>query len=140
MPLATSAITRRATLATAALAPAATAATPSPASPPASAGNAAAYRFRIGELRLTVLGDGQARFPAWPAYAPNATAEAVRAAQLHRFGHPELHALDFNVLLIETGGRRVLVDSGAGAELGAGLGGLPARWPRRGSRRARSTP
>ena len=94
------------------------------AEPPA--GNATTYRFRIGGLRAVAVSDGQARFPAYPAYAPNAEEAEVRAA-LREHGLDEReHLLNATSLLLLAPSGAVLLDAGAGSALGPGFGLLPA--------------
>ena len=93
-----------------------------PASPFAS-GNAATYRFNVGDIAATVVSDGLIGGP--PAvYASNAgeleLAEALRGAFL-----PTDHlTLNLNVLLLEIGGRRILLEAGAGQTMGPNGGRL----------------
>lgn len=77
-----------------------------------AAGNANAYRFRIGAFNALVVSDGQIGFPAYPAYAPNATEAEVRAALTRNFMDPVTYTLDSNVLFVDTGRHRVLIDAG----------------------------
>ncbi|MGF1502253.1 MAG: MBL fold metallo-hydrolase [Paracoccaceae bacterium] len=90
---------------------------------PAVAGNAALYRTRVGAIRVTVLSDGQIEFPAWPAYAPDATQAEVAAALRRRHLSPPNYRLDLNAVLIETAAGRVLLDTGW-AGFAPGLGRL----------------
>jgi glyoxylase-like metal-dependent hydrolase (beta-lactamase superfamily II) len=93
--------------------------------PVAPGRNSSAYRFRVGSVVCTAVSDGQAWFPAYPSYAPNAEESEVRGA-LERHGlDPDRHLLNVTALLVESGGRRVLVDAGAGGALGPGYGLLP---------------
>ncbi|MEO1680369.1 MAG: MBL fold metallo-hydrolase [Pseudomonadota bacterium] len=77
--------------------------------------NADTYTLRIGDIRVTVISDGQIGFPAWPTYAPDATEGEVTGAMRQHFLTPPDYRLDANALLVETGGRRVLIDTGWGA-------------------------
>ena len=88
--------------------------------------NSAHYSFPLGAFTATVVSDGQASFPAWPLYAPNATPTQVDEALTSRFLPPN-YLLQCNVLVLDTGSRRVLFDTGAGAMLGPSLGQLPGR-------------
>jgi glyoxylase-like metal-dependent hydrolase (beta-lactamase superfamily II) len=78
----------------------------------AEAANAAVYRFRLGAFAVTVVSDGQIGFPAFPAYAPNAAEADVRAALTRNFMDPVAYTLDSNVILVDTGRHRVLIDAG----------------------------
>lgn len=84
-------------------------------------------RYKVGEVACAIISDGRATWPAWPTYAPNSSKESV-SASLSRHGlDPELYTLDFGALVLDTAAGRVLVDTGAGTELGPGLGLLPGR-------------
>lgn len=91
--------------------------------------NSGVYRFAIGALRLTALSDGQAAFPAWPAYAPDAEEAAVHAAMRRHGLQPPDYLLDANALLIEAGDLRILVDVGWGP-FASTVGGLSRRLRR----------
>lgn len=86
--------------------------------------NAAIYRFKIGEFDAVSVSDGQVAFPAYPTYAPNATKEAVEQSLRENFMPVELYILNCNALFVDTGRNKVLIDTGAGKELGAQLGRL----------------
>ncbi len=80
-------------------------------------GNAGHYRFRVGEINATVLSDGVIGGPprVYASDAPEAELQAV----LQRAFLPSDHmTLNLNTLLIETGGRRILIEAGAGATMG----------------------
>lgn len=80
-------------------------------------GNTGYYRFRVGEISATVLSDGVIGGPprVYASDAPEAELqEVLRQASL-----PTDHmTLNLNTLLIETGGRRILIEAGAGATMG----------------------
>jgi len=98
-----------------------------PSTRPVSTGWAAAqapgfYRFRLGDLRITVLSDGTA-----PRDLPGIMSkpDAVRAA--FAASHQALPVeLSINAYLIDTGDKRILVDTGAGELFGATSGYLVA--------------
>ena len=82
------------------------------------------HRFRVGALACTALYDGTHHYEA-DLFVANAVPDELRLAL-------ESHGLDaqsipspYTCLLVETAGRRVLLDTG-GAGLDAGLGQLPA--------------
>ena len=80
------------------------------------------YRFRLGDFRITVLSDGTA-----PRDLPKIMSqpEAVRAA--YGRAHQALPVeLSINCFLIDTGEKRLLVDTGAGELFGASSGDLVA--------------
>lgn len=80
-------------------------------------GNSGCYRLRIGEIQATVLSDGVIGGPprVYASDAPEAELQAV----LRRAFLPADHmTLNLNTLLIETGGRRILIEAGAGKTMG----------------------
>ncbi|MFC3123465.1 MBL fold metallo-hydrolase [Pseudoroseomonas globiformis] len=86
-------------------------------------GNAGHYRFRIGEIAATVLSDGLIGGPPriYAADAPDGELQDV----LRRAFLPTDHlTLNLNTLLIETGGRRILLEAGAGQTMGPNGGRL----------------
>lgn len=80
------------------------------------AGNAGHYHFRVGEISATVLSDGVIGGPrVYASDAPEAELEEV----LRRAFLPTDHlTLNLNTLLIETDGRRILIEAGAGSTMG----------------------
>lgn len=87
------------------------------AAPRSLNGNAGHYRFQVGEISATVLSDGVIGGPPriYASDAPEATLQEV----LRRAFLPTDHmTLNLNTLLIETGGRRILIEAGAGATMG----------------------
>jgi glyoxylase-like metal-dependent hydrolase (beta-lactamase superfamily II) len=83
------------------------------------------YQFTIGQLKITLISDGQVSFPAHPLYAVNATEQEVKQALSDYFLPTAHYTLQCNVLYIENGNDKILIDTGAGAYLGPGLGRLP---------------
>ncbi|MDR4306595.1 MBL fold metallo-hydrolase [Chelatococcus sambhunathii] len=80
-------------------------------------GNASTYRFKVGDIDATVLSDGLIGGPA-RVYASDAP-EAELADVLRRAFLPaDRLTLNLNVVLIETGGKRVLLEAGAGRTMG----------------------
>lgn len=94
---------------------------------PMAAGNAGTYRFEIGAFNALVVSDGQIGFPAYPAYAPNASAAEVRAALTRNFMDPAIYTLDSNVLFVDTGRHRVLIDAGWAQGFNPAVGHAAAR-------------
>lgn len=85
--------------------------------PAATGRNAGHYRFRIGEIQATVLSDGLLAGPP-KVYASDAPEIELREALMRAFLPTETMTLNLNTLLIETGGRRVLIEAGAGQTMG----------------------
>ncbi|RXT52484.1 hydrolase [Bosea sp. Tri-44] len=84
---------------------------------PATHGNAGHYRFRVGEISATVLSDGVIGGPPriYASDAPEVELQEVLRRAFLPSGHL---TLNLNTLLIETGGRRILLEAGAGQTMG----------------------
>lgn len=90
-------------------------------------GNAGHYRFRVGEIAATVLSDGLIGGPP-RVYASDAPEAELRDALRRAFLSDDYMTLNLNTLLIETGGRRVLIEAGAGQTMGPNGGRLFANF------------
>ncbi len=86
--------------------------------------NPGAYRFNVGTFKVATISDGLLKVPPLPIYAPIADPEDVKRAMIERFWSADELFLYFNALYIDTGAHKVLIDTGAGVELGAGLAKL----------------
>lgn len=87
------------------------------------AGNAGHYRFQLGGIAATVLSDGLIGGPP-RIYAIDAPDDELREALRRAFLPVDHLALNLNTLLIETGGRRILLEAGAGQTMGPNGGRL----------------
>lgn len=88
--------------------------------------NASHYHFTLGDLRLTVVGDGQTGLPPHPLYATNATPEEVEKTLERHCLPTDVYLLQCNAIIVRSSGRTVLIDTGAGHTLGEDLGFLPS--------------
>jgi glyoxylase-like metal-dependent hydrolase (beta-lactamase superfamily II) len=86
-------------------------------------GNAGHYRFRVGEIAATVLSDGLIGGPP-RIYAIDAPDDELQEALRRAFLPADYLPLNLNTLLIETGGRRILLEAGAGQTMGPDGGRL----------------
>ncbi|GGA87757.1 hydrolase [Brucella endophytica] len=93
---------------------------------PAPDENAALYRLAIGDIRATIISDGTIAGNV-RIYARNAGQEELDQVLAATSYVPERFELQLNTLLIETGGRKYLVDPGANLTMGPNGGKLPAR-------------
>lgn len=87
------------------------------AAPRSLNGNAGYYRFQVGEISATVLSDGIIGGPP-RIYASDAPEATLREVLRRAFLPTDHMTLNLNTLLIETGGRRILIEAGAGAMMG----------------------
>ncbi len=89
----------------------------------APAANPGHYRFRIGEIRATVLSDGT--LTGNPRlFAGNADANDLARALGDAFHPADRMVLNLNTLLLEISGRKVLIEAGAAQTMGPNGGGL----------------
>jgi glyoxylase-like metal-dependent hydrolase (beta-lactamase superfamily II) len=86
--------------------------------------NSGVYHFAVGNFKAAVLSDGLLNLPPLPTYAPAVDPEEVERAMVERFWSPDELSLYFNALYVDTGTHQILIDTGAGTELGAGLAKL----------------
>ena len=91
--------------------------------PVVQTGNAAVYQFRVGDIRATVVSDGVIGGPP-RVYASNAPELELQEALRRAFLPPDHLTLNLNTLLIEVGGRRILLEAGAGQTMGPNGGRL----------------
>jgi glyoxylase-like metal-dependent hydrolase (beta-lactamase superfamily II) len=81
------------------------------------------YRFELGDFRATVVSDGYGPFPFWPTFAANAPESDVKPVLEANFMPPVIQATN-NMLIVDSGHERILVDTGFGARLGSEFGHL----------------
>ncbi|WP_029008677.1 MBL fold metallo-hydrolase [Azospirillum halopraeferens] len=84
---------------------------------PSPSGNAGHYRFRVGAIGATVLSDGVIGGPP-RVYASDAPEVELQEALRRAFLPSDHMTLNLNTLLIEAGGRRILLEAGAGTTMG----------------------
>jgi glyoxylase-like metal-dependent hydrolase (beta-lactamase superfamily II) len=84
--------------------------------------NSGVYRFKLGDFELISLSDGQLSVPA-AVFAGNATAEQVSAVLQAGYQSDTLTP-DCNILYVNTGQNKVLIDSGSGGLNGESAGKL----------------
>jgi glyoxylase-like metal-dependent hydrolase (beta-lactamase superfamily II) len=71
------------------------------------------YRYKVGEMTVTAINDGFARRPL-EGFVRNAELPAVQAAMAAAFLPTDALPIPFTTLVVETGGRLVLLDTGNG--------------------------
>jgi glyoxylase-like metal-dependent hydrolase (beta-lactamase superfamily II) len=89
---------------------------------PAMPRNTGIYRFKLGNFNLISISDGTLNPPA-ALFAGNATPEELKAVLQQSFQEETL-TVDCNVLLVDTGQNKVLIDTGSGLLNGATAGKL----------------
>ncbi|BCJ91270.1 MBL fold metallo-hydrolase [Terrihabitans soli] len=110
---------------------AAAAATPLASAPGARAAAPAAgrqvpgiYRYKIGEFELTAINDGAGLRPIQDGFVKNAPLEQVKSALDKAFLPTDKLPIPYTQLIVNTGRRVVLIDTGTGGQLAPTAGML----------------
>src|SRR3984893_6315985 len=82
------------------------------------------YRFKIGDFQATVISDGYGKLPIGPILAMNASEAELAAVLKANFMQPVIQITN-NMLVVDTGRERILVDTGFGEKLGPSFGSYP---------------
>src|SRR6202165_1691049 len=69
------------------------------------------YRFKVGDFQATVISDGYGSVPLGPIFAPNASEADFKAMLKANFIEPMVQGTS-NILVVDTGRERILIDSG----------------------------
>src|ERR1700686_1797452 len=73
------------------------------------------YRYKVGDIQVTVVSDGRNTFPLEDSLITNAKKEEVNAALEKAFLPKDIFTIYFAPLVINTGGKLVVIDTGNGA-------------------------
>jgi glyoxylase-like metal-dependent hydrolase (beta-lactamase superfamily II) len=84
------------------------------AAPPAGKQAASFYRYKVGTTEITVLSDGINRLPVTEAFVLNAKVDEVNAALREAHMEPGVFIGPYNPIVLNTGGKLVLIDMGTG--------------------------
>jgi glyoxylase-like metal-dependent hydrolase (beta-lactamase superfamily II) len=113
-----SGLTRRSLIATGTLAGAAALARQAGAAvPPARIQGPGAYRYKLGDYQLTALYDGTWFLPIDDKFIRNAPAAEVNAALARAFLPPSVLPITFTALLVNTGSKLILIDTGTAGQI-----------------------
>jgi glyoxylase-like metal-dependent hydrolase (beta-lactamase superfamily II) len=94
--------------------------------PPAGMQGAGVYRYKVGDIEVTAVNDGVWQMPLKEGFVTNAKLDDVQAAMKEAFLPPETLPIPFTVLVVNTGAKLVLIDTGTGALLAPTAGTLTA--------------
>lgn len=72
------------------------------------------YRYKVGDIQVTVVSDGKNVFKLEDSFIPNAKKEDVNAALEKAFLPRDIFTIYFAPLVINTGGKLVVLDTGNG--------------------------
>ncbi len=73
------------------------------------------YRYKVGDIQVTVVSDGRSTFPLEDSFVTNAKKEEVNAALEKAFLPRDIFTIYYAPLVINTGGKLVVIDTGNGA-------------------------
>ncbi|MFN3658147.1 MAG: MBL fold metallo-hydrolase [Pseudolabrys sp.] len=118
------AISRRSFLAASALAGASLGWPAEAAAPFAAAQGPGVYRTRLGDYQLTALYDGVWYLPIDGTFIRNASGKAVNAALAAAFLPPNVLPVSFTALMVNTGSRLILIDSGTAGQIADTAGAM----------------
>lgn len=92
------------------------------AAPMAKAQGPGAYRYKIGGYQLTALYDGTWFLPIDDKFVRNAGGTEVNAALADAFLPPSVLPITFTALLVNTGAKLILIDTGTAGQLADSAG------------------
>ena len=72
------------------------------------------YRYKVGDIQVTVVSDGRNTFKLEDSFITNAKKEEVNAALEKAFLPRDFFTIYFAPLVINTGGKLVVIDTGNG--------------------------
>jgi glyoxylase-like metal-dependent hydrolase (beta-lactamase superfamily II) len=87
------------------------------AAPPAGTQGPGAYRYKLGDFQITALYDGTWYLPMDAKFMRNAGAAEVNRALAAAFLAPGILPVTFTALLVNTGAKLVLIDTGTAGQL-----------------------
>jgi glyoxylase-like metal-dependent hydrolase (beta-lactamase superfamily II) len=82
------------------------------------------YLFKIGDFQATVISDGCGPIPVAPILVSNASEAELAPVLKANFMQPVIQVTN-NILVVETGVERILVDTGFGEKIGPSFGSFP---------------
>ena len=96
------------------------------AAPAAKAQGPGIYRYKLGDFQLTALYDGIWHIPIDDKFVRNASAAAVNEALAAAFLPPSVLPISFTALLVDTGDKLVLIDTGTAGQIADSAGFMNA--------------
>ena len=92
------------------------------------------YRYKVGDMQVTVVSDGVNTFALGDSFVPNAKKDEVAAALEKAFMPKDKVSIQFGPLVINSGGKLIVLDTGNGpgafASARAPSASSPPTWPR----------
>lgn len=87
------------------------------AAPLATTQGPGAYRYPLGNFQITALYDGTWFLPIDGKFVSNASGDAVNAALAEAFLPPDIMPISITALLVNTGSKLVLIDTGSAGQI-----------------------
>jgi glyoxylase-like metal-dependent hydrolase (beta-lactamase superfamily II) len=87
------------------------------------------YRYKVGSIEITGVHDGVSRMPITEGFVENASKDQVNAALEAAFLERDFYAGPYNPIVINTGSKLALVDTGPGEAAFNASKGLNGRLP-----------
>jgi glyoxylase-like metal-dependent hydrolase (beta-lactamase superfamily II) len=72
------------------------------------------YRYKVGDIMVTVVSDGKNVFPLTDAFIPNAKRDDINAALEKAFMPRDMVTIWFAPQVIQSGGKLIVIDTGTG--------------------------
>ncbi len=110
-------LTRRSFIAASALASTALSRPLAAAVPKAPMQGPGAYRYPVGDYQLTALYDGTWFLPIDDKFVHNASGAQIKAALARAFLPPSVLPVSFTALLVNTGAKLILIDTGTAGQI-----------------------
>ena len=95
------------------------------AAPPAGVQSPGVYRHKVGSFEVTALNDGTWFRKIDETFVRNAGPVEVNKALSDSFLPTDIVPIPFTTLLVNTGSKLVLIDTGTGGQLGPTTGHMP---------------
>jgi glyoxylase-like metal-dependent hydrolase (beta-lactamase superfamily II) len=92
--------------------------------PAAKAQGPGVYRYNLGNYELTALFDGVWYLPIDDKFVRNASGEDVNRALAAAFLPPDILPISFTALMVNTGSRLILIDTGTGGQVADTAGAM----------------
>ena len=73
------------------------------------------YRYKVGDIQVTVVSDGRSTLPLEDSFVSNANKEEVNAVLEKAFLPRDIFTIYYAPLVINTGSKLVVIDTGSGA-------------------------
>ena len=84
------------------------------------------HRYKVGDIEVTALYDGIWEKPHDPAFIKNASVEETKEALVKAAMTPEFVSIPLTVVVLNIGGKYVMIDSGSGGQWKPTAGRMPS--------------